>query len=418
MNVFLGLKSKTIRRDNIVNCVVVLVFAAVLTGVVLGVVLGTKRTDSVGLGNVVSTQSSVFSSSSGEYTSHPGYLIVPVQLATDDRSELINEQAFKTTSLASAVSSDPSPTKVPVFSSAPAVVADSLPQATNVYESSNNVSTSGRTLWGLDYSPYNNDGSCPDLGTVTQQLQKVSTVASNIRLYSTDCSQLRNAVQAIKNSNLGLSIYGGIWLSSGDARFESDLTEFISVAKTYGTSLIKGVSVGNEESSKGMTEATLIGYINTVRTRLAAAGLGSIPVYTTEQDAAFTKAMAAASDVVQINVYSIFDSSFTSIDASVASVIQRANNVKTNIAGGKPVRFGESGWSSAGSTGPSPLTLVNQIAYAQKFKCAAQSAGYNYFFFEAKNANWKQGAVASEQNFGIFTDKYTPKFDFSLLDSC
>ncbi|KAJ2003789.1 hypothetical protein GGI04_002847, partial [Coemansia thaxteri] len=129
-------------------------------------------------------------------------------------------------------------------------------------------------------------------------------------------------------------------------------------------------------------------------------------------------ALAAVSDVVQINVYSIFDGVYVDIDASVQSVIQRANNIRNNVAGGKPVRFGESGWASAGNTGPSPLSLANEIAYAQKFKCAAAAAGYEYFYFEAKNAQWKAGAVLSEQSFGIFNAGFTPKFDFGLLNSC
>ncbi|KAJ1718943.1 hypothetical protein LPJ53_006198, partial [Coemansia erecta] len=119
-----------------------------------------------------------------------------------------------------------------------------------------------------------------------------------------------------------------------------------------------------------------------------------------------------------INVYSIFDGTFASMDASVQSVIQRANSVKSSVAGGKQVRFGETGWSSAGSTGPSPLSLENEIAYAQKFKCAAASAGYTYFYFEAKDAEWKQGQSASEQSFGIFNSGFTPKFDFSVLSNC
>ncbi|KAJ1989874.1 hypothetical protein GGI25_000020 [Coemansia spiralis] len=309
----------------------------------------------------------------------------------------------------------------PVFSTT--VQASQITSITSTTEAPTTIpsapsGSSGSALWGLTYSPYNNDGSCPSLDAVASQLKTVASVAGNIRLYSTDCSQLRNAVQAINNANLGIGIYAGIWISDGAARTESDLTEFISVAKTYGTSLIKGVSVGNEEISKGMSEATIISNINNVRARLQKEGLGSIPVYTTEQDATFTKGMAAVSDVVQINVYSIFDSMFTSIDASVQSVIHRANTVKTNVAGGKPVRFGESGWSSTGSTGPSPLTLANEIAYAQKFKCAAASAGYTYFYFEAKNADWKKTASASEQNFGIFNANFSPKFSFSLLDSC
>ncbi|KAJ2118908.1 hypothetical protein GGF48_004418, partial [Coemansia sp. RSA 921] len=161
--------------------------------------------------------------------------------------------------------------------------------------------TAERALWGLTYSPYNTDGSCPDLATVTSQLQKVAGVTSNIRLYSTDCSQLRNALQAISSSNLNLGIHAGLWISDGESRMQSDLDEFIAAAKQYDSSLIKGLSVGNEDLSKGMSESTLIGYINQVRARLQSEGLGHIPVYATEQDALFSQSLAAACDLVQIN---------------------------------------------------------------------------------------------------------------------
>ncbi|KAJ1938752.1 hypothetical protein GGF37_004686, partial [Kickxella alabastrina] len=301
-------------------------------------------------------------------------------------------------------------------SEAPAPTTEVAAAAPMVVEAP--VSSGGNSLWGLTYSPYNTDGSCPDVGTVAEQLKKVASVASNIRLYSTDCSQLSSALEAIGSNNIPLNVYAGIWVTDGVSRMESDLDQFVAAAKQYDSSLIKGVSVGNEDIFKGMSESTLIGYINQVRARLQAEGMGHISVYTTETDAHFSKALAAASDVVQINVYSIFDGLYTDISASVDSVIQRANNIRSNVSGGKPVRFGECGWSSAGNTGPSPLNLANEIAFARGFKCAAAAAGFDYFYFEAKNAQWKKGLAASEQNFGIFDASFTPKFDFNLLNLC
>ncbi|KAJ2156401.1 hypothetical protein GGH15_005565 [Coemansia sp. RSA 562] len=311
-------------------------------------------------------------------------------------------------------SSSPNPSPEPVYTPE----STSEPVTSSAAAPEPEKPASSGSLWGLTYSPYNTDGSCPDVGTVTSQLQKVAGVTSNIRLYSTDCSQLRNALQAISSSNLNLGIHAGLWISDGDSRMQSDLDEFIAATKQYDSSLVKGVSVGNEDLSKGMSESTLIGYINQVRARLQSEGLGHIPVYATEQDAHFTKAIAAVCDVVQVNIYSIFDSIFTSVDSSVKSVIQRADNIKNNVAGGKPVRFGETGWSSAGSTGPSPLSLASEIAYVQKFKCAAAAAGYDYFYFEAKDALWKKGQALSEQSFGIFGSDFVQKFDFGLLNLC
>ncbi|KAJ2542604.1 hypothetical protein GGF49_002750 [Coemansia sp. RSA 1853] len=317
-------------------------------------------------------------------------------------------------------STSPSPSPSPKPSPEPVYTSESTPEPVTSSPAAPEPEkpASSGSLWGLTYSPYNTDGSCPDVGTVTSQLQKVAGVTGNIRLYSTDCSQLRNALQAISSSNLNLGIHAGLWISDGESRMQSDLDEFIAATKQYDSSLVKGVSVGNEDLSKGMSESTLIGYINQVRARLQSEGLGHIPVYATEQDAHFTKAIAAVCDVVQVNIYSIFDSIFTSVDSSVKSVIQRADNIRNNVAGGKPVRFGETGWSSAGSTGPSPLSLTSEIAYVQKFKCAAAAAGYDYFYFEAKDALWKQGQALSEQSFGIFGHDFVQKFDFGLLNLC
>ncbi|KAJ2800118.1 hypothetical protein H4S07_005258, partial [Coemansia furcata] len=237
-----------------------------------------------------------------------------------------------TTELSSSLITPSEPTSNPpaiivaapvAFPPAPVVLA-----VPNLPPNNASIPTSRRPLWGLTYSPYNADGSCPDVNTVAAQLQKVATVTGHIRLYSTDCSQLSSVLQAIMQHNIALDVYAGIWLAAGPTRMQADLDQFVAAAKTHGTSLIKGLSVGNEDVSNGMSEATLIGYIGQVRARLQAEGLSGIPVYTTERDAMFSHALVAVSDVVEINVHTIFDGYFATLDASVESVIQRANNVK------------------------------------------------------------------------------------------
>ncbi|KAJ2745431.1 hypothetical protein GGI20_002185 [Coemansia sp. BCRC 34301] len=392
-------------KRNSMSLAIVVVFGIVIAGVVLGVVYAPSLKSGAAADNDVSSSNTEpLTLTQTTYSSTTDTLS---ETATDESIELITDQT--TTELSSLPSSPPPVVypHVPVPSSPP-----------NTVPNNGGAPAGGRPLWGLTYSPYNTDGSCPDVNTVAGQLQKVAAATGHIRLYSSDCSQLSSVLQAITRNNIALDVYAGIWLAAGPSRMQADLDQFVAAAKTFGTSLIKGLSVGNEDISNGMSEATLIGYINQVRSRLQAEGLSGIPIYTTEQDAKFSRAMAAASDVVQINVHTIFDGYFANMDASVQSVIQRANHIKNNIAGDKLVRFGESGWSSAGNTGPSPLTLANEIAYAQKFKCAAAAAGYEYFYFEAKDAQWKAGAVQSEQNFGIFNAGFTPKFDFSLLNNC
>ncbi|KAJ2663023.1 hypothetical protein IWW48_001540 [Coemansia sp. RSA 1200] len=439
-SVFCGHSVRRLKRDTLINCAVVLVLTAILTSAVLGVVLQMAKADPVDSEAAVSAQSyfgsgeagteSVaaadgnyygeaisFSKNTVPLVPHPvdeGATSSIPTVAPAQESSAFLEGTLQTTDYL-AVSSAPAPA---VASDASSILQAAGSGESNVDDSGNGTAKSSRALWGLNYSPYNDDGSCPDLGTVTWQLQRVSTVASNIRLYSTDCSQLRNAVQAIGAANLALGIYAGIWLTAGPERMESDLEEFVSVAKTFGTGLIKGVSVGNEDRFNGMAEDVLVGYINSVRLRLQQEGLGGIPVYTTEVDSMFSPAMAEASDVVQVNIYTVYDTVYTSIGASVASVVQRANAVKDGVAGGKPVRIGECGWSSAGDIGPSPLTIGSEISFARGFKCAIEAAGLDYFYFEAKDARWKAGASLATQSFGIFDSGFNPKFDFGLLDTC
>ncbi|KAJ2022219.1 hypothetical protein GGI06_001913 [Coemansia sp. S85] len=416
---------------------VVIVFAVIIIGAVLATVYtsGPKSGSAKGsTGGGVSSSSTTSESTTSDSTFSESTSSTPSVETTfsstawsslastfsTSEADSTDEQTTEITSSLVSTSSEPAPRPptTPIYAPVNNPPAPVLPVLPNPGPANGSSPVTGCPLWGLTYSPYNTDGSCPDVNTVAAQLQKVAQATGHIRLYSSDCSQLSSVLQAITRDKIALDVYAGIWLAAGPSRMQADLDQFVAAAKTFGTGLIKGLSVGNEDINNGMSEATLIGYINQVRARLQAEGLGGIPVYTTEQDAKFSQAMAAVSDVVEINVHTIFDGYFANMDASVQSVIQRANHIKNNVAGGKKVRIGETGWASAGNTGPSPLTLANEIAYAQKFKCAAAAAGFEYFYFEAKDAQWKAGAVLSEQNFGIFNAGFTPKFDFGLLNNC
>ncbi|PVU98931.1 hypothetical protein BB559_001157 [Furculomyces boomerangus] len=287
--------------------------------------------------------------------------------------------------------------------------------------SGGNTGSNSNAFWGLTYSPYNTDGSCPDYNKVLNDLRIVQSATRRIRLYSTDCSQLENVIKAITENGLSLDVYAGIWVSNGDDRMNSEIDEFIRVANEYGSDNIKGLSVGNEEIYKGsMNDDMIVQRVNSARKKINSAGLGNIPVYTTDTDAAFTQKMADASDVVQINIYTIFDNNFVSMDKSVQSAIDRAMNVKNNLLRGsnKQIRIGETGFSSGGSTGSQSGSLQKEIDYAKTFVCKAASVGLEYFYFEAKDAKWKAGESELEQNFGVFDENYKPKFDFSQIGNC
>ncbi|PVU84859.1 hypothetical protein BB559_007335, partial [Furculomyces boomerangus] len=253
------------------------------------------------------------------------------------------------------------------------------------------VIPSNDALWGMTYSPYKPDGTCPDNTGMLKDLLSTTLLTNNIRLYSTDCNQLQAAVDLISSNKLNIGVYAGIWVSNGDARTDSEIAEFVRVANQYkGQGIIKGVSIGNEELfQNSMTEDQLIQNINKARAAITAAGINDIPIYTTDTDAFFSKNLADACDLVQINVYSIFDSVYTSIADSVTSVFTRINTVQQKVGSNKLVRIGETGYPSAGNYNTQQGSIANQLEYVNRFVCNAKKQNLEYFVFEAKDALWK-----------------------------
>ncbi|OMJ29275.1 putative glucan endo-1,3-beta-glucosidase btgC [Smittium culicis] len=296
-----------------------------------------------------------------------------------------------------------------------------IPNETNLpadVELNKSMNSGSSKFWGLTYSPYNTDGSCPSYSKVESDLITVSSVTNNIRLYSTDCDQLVNAAKAITQNSLPLDIYAGVWISSGDERMNNEIDTIIKVINTYGSNIIKGISIGNEEMFKGsMTESDLISKLQAAKSKIMAAGITGIPIYTTDTDSKFTKKMADASDIIQLNIYTIFDQSAKSAADSVESVFNRIEAAKSRLGSSKHVRIGETGFSSAGSSGSQSGSLQGEIDYAKALICKAAQIGSEYFYFEAKDALWKSGESQLEQNFGVFDSNFKPKFDFNLL-SC
>ncbi|KAJ1919492.1 hypothetical protein H4219_001963 [Mycoemilia scoparia] len=275
-------------------------------------------------------------------------------------------------------------------------------------------------LFGITYSPYNNDGSCPDPGKVSSDLKTISGLAKSIRLYATDCSQLESSIKAVE-SGIDISIYAGIWISNGDDRFQKELEEFVGAVKPLSNrDFIKGVSVGNEELHKNtMDEGKLIGYINSVRERLKSEGI-DIPVYTTDTDAKFTANLANSCDEVQVNIYAVFDQTFSSVNDSVNSVFSRLDSVKSKIAidSQKPIRIGETGWADKGSESSAPTTQEIEQQYFDTFVCQANENNIEYFYFEAKDATWKAGASPLEKSFGVFKDDFSQKLNLDKVLQC
>ncbi|OMH79053.1 putative glucan endo-1,3-beta-glucosidase btgC [Zancudomyces culisetae] len=319
-----------------------------------------------------------------------------------------------------APSANPEQQVETVVSLAPESAPESVPAQESAPSSTPAPATlsNDRVFSGLTYSPYQSDGSCGTYESVAADLIKVGQITGNIRIYSTDCSQLDYITQAITQNNLSLKVHAGIWTSNGSDRVSSETADLIRVlSNPANRNVIADVSVGNEEIYKGaMDEATLIGYINSVRSALRQNGY-SLPVYTTEIDSLYSSNLIEASDLVQANIHSCFGGDNVSPKDLATLTVNRYNALKAR-AGSKYVRIGETGFPSSGQTSNCQGSIENQDAYTASFVCQARANNIDYFYFEAKDSLWKVNAPSYERSYGVLNSDASAKINLGFLGQC
>ncbi|KAF0775295.1 hypothetical protein AaE_001004, partial [Aphanomyces astaci] len=106
-----------------------------------------------------------------------------------------------------------------------------------------------------------------------------------------------------------LQVAAGVWLR-GPIAFEDDLKAAVDGVKRHPTNVM-AVYVGNEDLDHGWSAEQVVDKIRVVRAAFAAQGLGNVPIGTVQTDGQFlaNPDLAAACDVVGVNIYPFFDSS-------------------------------------------------------------------------------------------------------------
>lgn len=104
---------------------------------------------------------------------------------------------------------------------------------------------STNSQWAIAYHPYNDDTTCKDKSTIQSDVAKVARLGfATIRLYSNDCSTLKNVVLAATANNLTLIL--GIDIdASGLESASTQIDEIVSWAAGDWNS-VEMIVVGNE----------------------------------------------------------------------------------------------------------------------------------------------------------------------------
>ncbi|KIX96100.1 uncharacterized protein Z520_08355 [Fonsecaea multimorphosa CBS 102226] len=199
----------------------------------------------------------------------------------------------------------------------------------------------------------------------------------------------------------GTSLLLGLWASAGDADFANELAALNAAITQYGTAftdLIAGISVGSEDiyritpigiennSGAGVGPATIINYINQVRSAIAGTSAAGKPVGHVDTYNVWTNSsqndLIGACDFLGVDAYPWYETTkANSIDNANATFWGDYDDT-TAAAQGKPVWITETGWPVSGANSNEAVASVqNAQTYYDEVGCTAFGEGINTWWY-------------------------------------
>ncbi|KAF0713382.1 Aste57867_4372 [Aphanomyces stellatus] len=278
---------------------------------------------------------------------------------------------------------------------------------------------------GVCYSPFHNaeyplnGGAMGNLGgAIDADFNLMSKYFGVVRTYYSSYMGIGVAQYAAKYN---VKLFLGVFMTT-ESWYGSQVSAAVAAGINYPNS-ISAILVGNENVAPyGPFSATdIMNSINSIRTQLRAANR-NIPIGTVQRacdwlDPANRNNMlqlAAASDVIGVNIYPFFDNGYQSSNPLV--ILQAVWNQLTAIFPPSKLRLTEIGFSTGGA--PSVISprvlpsLSNSILFYNAFQNWQPAAGggeaFWYTMFDLRPDDRTQPAEL-EKYFGFFTWQHTAK---------
>ncbi|KAI0351693.1 glycoside hydrolase [Trametes cingulata] len=294
-----------------------------------------------------------------------------------------------------------------------------------------------KSFYGIAYTPYGSQ--YPECGNslddVITDIQLLSQLTDQIRLYGADCNQTALVLEAIERTKVNMTVWLGNYpIPTDPAPYERQRDAIIDALKTYGADHVAGITVGNEFmlnylNANGGSEANsavgdagaqlLIANITDTRNAVAALNLGkTLPIGTADAGSFFNTEVLQAVDFGMSNIHAWFAN--VSIDQAAGWVNDffQTNNVEVaaGLSNHPDFFIAETGWPTASkdvgneSNGPSVASEANLQIFINDFVCNANKNGTKYFFFEYFDETWKDAQFGGvEGHWGLFYSNRTLK---------
>ncbi|KAI9567364.1 glycoside hydrolase family 17 protein [Boletus coccyginus] len=313
----------------------------------------------------------------------------------------------------------------------------SAPPGTNPNDPSNFQKNPAlkQAFWGVAYTPIG--AQLPNCGVtqdvVVEDIQLMSQITTNIRLYGADCNQSALVLAAIQETKVNMSVWLGNYPVSTDngTAYERQKGLIQAALQQYGAANVAGVTVGNEFILDYITEAgqtdpngsagnqaaaMLIAWIQDTRNMLSSLNLGkTIPVGNSDAGSYFNTQVLEAVDYGLSNVHPWFANQSIADAAAWTNTFFQETNVQAAAAlPNKPHMYiAETGWPTDTSTfnynpndGPSTASVANLQYFIDTFACQATKNGTQYFFFEYNDQPWQAAQYGGVEGYwGLFDSK-------------
>lgn len=280
MSNWLESKTRTSRKWRRTCCAAgLIVFVAIIAGIAIGFASRKNKVDGL---------------------APPTYVYVPLQLLFS-RFRRCGSNMYLIYTLDTNISmfyilynSDPEkPTTVPVITQ--------FPPNPNLHKS----------FYGLDYNPAKTIMPWCGAGIqdVVNDINVISQLTNRVRLYGMDCGQADLTFQAINllKLNATMKVVLTVWVDNNATTYQRQYDALFRVLDTYGTSMVQGISVGNEAIfRKDVTLADLGTRMATVRSEIKKRYNANIPIFTSEIGNNLNSALAEVSDELSGNLHPFF----------------------------------------------------------------------------------------------------------------
>ncbi|KAI1077002.1 glycoside hydrolase family 17 protein [Whalleya microplaca] len=269
----------------------------------------------------------------------------------------------------------------------------------------------------------NSEGKCKVADDYAADFKALAanTDAKVVRIYAaSDCDVAKLILPAAKTA--GFTVVLGIWPDT-DESFEADKAAVVQYAGQY-KDTVHAVTVGSESMYRGnFTGAQLAEKIKDVKSAVGKdVKVGTADSWNKYADGTADAVVTGGADILLTNAFSYWQGQVLSnaTGSFYDDIYQAFGRIQEKAGGTDKVELwvGETGWPTDGDKYQSAQPGLKEAeTFYRQAVCGMVDWGFNVFFFEAFDEEWKphavgeDGSVADETAWGAMTADRKPKYN-------